>query len=95
VRAQSLLHRIDELTASTVTARLAAWVAARAAQSAAGDFTLGMTQSELASELGTAREVIVRGIARLIEAGAIVRTGRSRFAVRRLATLQAIAGASD
>ena len=95
VRAQSLLHRIDELTASTVTARLAAWVAARAAQSAGADFTLGMTQSELASELGTAREVIVRGIARLIEAGAIVRTGRSRFAVRRLATLQAIAGASD
>jgi CRP-like cAMP-binding protein len=91
-RAQSLLHRIDELTASTVTARLATFVAARAAQSATADFTLGMTQGELATELGTAREVIVRGIARLIEAGAIARTGRSRFAVRRLATLRAIAG---
>jgi CRP-like cAMP-binding protein len=91
-RAQSLLRRIDELTASTVTARLAAFVAARAADSATADFTLGMTQSELAAELGTAREVIVRGIARLIEAGAIARTGRSRFAVRRLATLRAIAG---
>ena len=95
VRAQSLLHRIDELTASTVTARLAAWVLARAAQSSATDFTLGMTQGELAIELGTAREVIVRGIARLIESGAIARTGRSRFTVRRLATLRAIAGESS
>jgi len=91
-RAQSLLQRIDELTASTVTSRLAAFVVARAAASQAADFTLGRTQSELANELGTAREVVVRGIARLIEAGAIVRTGRSRFAVRRLATLRAMAG---
>jgi len=92
VRAQSLLQRIDELTASTVTARLAAFVAARAAESKAPDFTLGVTQQALAAELGTAREVIVRGIARLIEAGAIARAGRSRFVVRRLATLRAMAG---
>jgi CRP/FNR family transcriptional regulator len=91
-RAQSLLHRIDELTASTVTNRLAAFVAERAAESAAADFTLGMTQGELASELGTAREVIVRGIATLIHVGAIARTGRSRFVVRRPALLHSIAG---
>lgn len=91
-RAQSLLQRIDELTASTVTARLAAFVAARAATSETRELTLGVTQEELAAELGTAREVIVRGIARLIEAGAIARTGRSRFVVRRLATLRALAG---
>jgi len=91
-RALSLLHRIDELTASTVTARLAAFVAARAAQDAAPDFSLGMTQGELATELGTAREVIVRGIAQLVDAGAIARTGRSRFVVRRLATLRSMAG---
>jgi len=91
-RAHSLLHRIDELTASTVTARLAAFVAARAAQDAAPDFSLGMTQGELATELGTAREVIVRGIAQLVDAGAIARTGRSRFVVRRLATLRSMAG---
>jgi CRP-like cAMP-binding protein len=92
MRAQSLLQRIDELTASTVTTRLAAFVVTRAAQSQSADFTLGVTQSELAEELGTAREVVVRGIARLVDAGAIARTGRSRFAVRRLATLRAIAG---
>jgi CRP/FNR family transcriptional regulator len=91
-RAQSLLKRIDELTASTVAARLATFIATRAAQSDTADFALGMTQSELANELGTAREVVVRGIARLIDAGAIARTGRSRFVVRRPATLRAIAG---
>jgi len=91
-RAQSLLQRIDELTASTVTMRLAAFVAARAAQNTTADFSLGVTQSELAAELGTAREVIVRGIATLIDVGAIARTGRSRFAVRRLTTLRSIAG---
>jgi len=94
VRAQSLLQRIDELTASTVTARLAAFVAARAAERETREFTLGMTQEELAAELGTAREVVVRGIARLIDVGAIARAGRSRFVVRRLATLRALAGES-
>lgn len=92
VRAQSLLQRIDELTATTVAARLAAFVAARAEASDTRDFTLGVTQEALAAELGTAREVIVRGIARLIDAGAIARAGRSRFVVRRGATLRALAG---
>jgi CRP-like cAMP-binding protein len=93
VRAQSLLRRIDELTASTVNARLASYVADRAAQSSTPEFTLGITQAELANQLGTAREVVVRGLAALIDAGAIGRVGRSRFQVRRLSTLRAIAGA--
>lgn len=91
-RAQSLLQRIDELTASTVTARLAAFVSERADQSVSAEFTLGRTQAQLATELGTAREVIVRGIATLIDAGAIARTGRSRFVVRRLSILRSLAG---
>ena len=91
-RAQSLLRRIDELTASTVNARLASYVAERAAQSSTREFTLGVTQAELANQLGTAREVVVRGLAALIDAGAIGRVGRSRFQVRRLSTLRAIAG---
>jgi CRP/FNR family transcriptional regulator len=91
VRAQSLLRRIDDLTASTVTSRLAAFVLRRSAPG--GDFTLGTSQAALAAELGTAREVVVRSLGQLIEAGAIARTGRSRFAVRQLAVLQSIAGA--
>jgi CRP/FNR family transcriptional regulator, dissimilatory nitrate respiration regulator len=92
VRARGLLHRIDELTATTITARVAAFVLARAEGAPGTDFTLGMSQTELAAELGTAREVIVRALAALVESGALARTGRSRFAVRRLTTLRAIAG---
>jgi CRP/FNR family transcriptional regulator len=91
-RAESLLRRIDELTATTVTGRLAAFLVDRAARSETAEFTLGRTQSALANELGTAREVVVRGIAALIEAGAIARAGRSRFTVRRMSTLRSIGG---
>jgi CRP/FNR family transcriptional regulator len=91
-RAQSLLRRIDELTATTVNSRLASHVAERAAQAEGGEFTLGVTQAELANQLGTAREVVVRGLAALVDAGAIARVGRSRFQVRRPSVLRAIAG---
>ena len=89
-RARGLLRRIDDLTATTITSRVAAYVLARA-ESLGDDFTLGMSQEELARELGTAREVIVRALRSLIDAGAIERTGRSRFVVKQLATLRAIA----
>jgi CRP/FNR family transcriptional regulator len=91
VRAQSLLRRIDDLTATTVTSRLAAFVLRRSNTGA--EFTLGMSQAALATELGTAREVVVRSLGQLVEAGAIARTGRSRFTVKRLAVLKSIAGA--
>jgi CRP/FNR family transcriptional regulator len=94
-RAHSLLARIDELTSTTVVARLARYVLDRAgaagAKSARGGFTLGMSQEALAAELGTAREVVVRGLASLVDSGAIRRTGRSRFAVGRIELLSAIA----
>src|SRR5919198_257955 len=56
-RARGLLRRIDELTATTVTARLANYVLSRGGGSLGKEFTLGMSQEELARELGTAREV--------------------------------------
>lgn len=92
-RAQSLLRRIDELTATTITARLAQHVLARAASDR--DFTLGMSQAALADELGTAREVVVRALASLVRMRAIRRVGRSRFVLGNRATLQSIAGASS
>ena len=91
IRARSLLRRIDELTTRTITARVAAHLLDRAAESDNAEFTLGMSQQALAEELDTAREVIVRSLGALIDAQAISRVGRSRFAVRRMATLRAIA----
>ncbi|HKV51888.1 MAG TPA: Crp/Fnr family transcriptional regulator [Gemmatimonadaceae bacterium] len=90
-RARSLLRRIDELTATTVLVRVARHVLTRAEASTASDFTLGQSQSALADELDTAREVVVRALAALIETGAIRRLGRSRFAVVRPAVLRAMA----
>ena len=75
-----------------MTSRLAAYIVARAAVSKTPEFSLGVTQLELAEELGTAREVVVRGLAALIDAGAIARAGRARFVVRRAAILKSVAG---
>jgi CRP-like cAMP-binding protein len=89
-RALSLLRRIDELTTTTITGRLARYVLGRAEETGEAEFTLGMSQEALAEELGTAREVVVRGLGALVEAGAIRRTGRSKFAVRSAAVLRAL-----
>lgn len=90
-RSRALLRRIDELTATTITARVAGYVLQRADAASNGPFALGMSQEELAREFGTAREVIVRALRALVDAGAIVRSGRSRFAVGNGAVLRAMA----
>ncbi len=90
-RAGSLLRRIDDLTASTVTARLAAFILTRAEAARGQAFSLGKSQQAVAQELGTAREVVVRGIAALIAAGAVRRDGRSRLVVADASVLRAIA----
>jgi CRP/FNR family transcriptional regulator len=89
-RARGLLRRIDDLTATTITARVANYLMTRA-ESLGPELTLGMSQEALARELGTAREVIVRSLRSLVDAGAIERIGRSRFAVKQLKLLRAIA----
>src|SRR5438105_3776490 len=78
-RGRGLLRRIDELTATTITARVADYVRSRSEKSLGDEFILGMSQEELARELGTAREVIVRALRALIAAGAVERAGRARF----------------
>lgn len=93
-RSRALLKRIDELTATTITARVAGYVLERAGNSTNESFALGMSQEELARELGTAREVIVRALRTLVDAGAIARSGRSRFRVVNVAILRAISVSS-
>ena len=89
-RSRALLRRIDELTSTTITARVASYVLARAGDSPDVAFALGMSQEELARELGTAREVVVRALRALVDAGAIVRSGRSRFLVANASLLRAM-----
>src|SRR5689334_3125559 len=89
-RSRALLRRIDDLTATTITARVAGYVFARARETPDHPFALGMSQEELARELGTAREVIVRALRALVDAGAIRRSGRSRFSVVNAAVLRSM-----
>jgi CRP/FNR family transcriptional regulator len=80
-RVQHLVERVGRLTSHGVTARLAQYVIERAGASTAPTFSLGMTQAELAEELGTVREVIVRALRQLKDAGAIASRASGRFAV--------------
>ena len=90
-RARVVLERLDELSSYTVTARLARHLIATAGGSTSREIALGTSQAALADRLGTAREVLVRSLRALCDAGAIRRVGRSRFVVADPARLRAMA----
>ena len=50
-----------------------------------------MTQSALAEEIGTVREVVVRALRELRQSGAIESVGDGKYRVSSLATLQQLA----
>jgi CRP/FNR family transcriptional regulator len=92
-RVRTLVERLDGVTARSVSQRLAALLVARHAQHEAdgGAVTLGGTQQEIAEELGTVREVVVRAVRALCESGAIEPLGRGRYRVRNAAKLEELA----
>ena len=89
-RVRSLIERLDRLTARDVTARLASVVMERPG-SERGAFTLGQTHQQLAEELGTVREVVVRSLRELRRRGVISSAGRGRYRVTDARLLAAIA----
>ena len=89
-RARALIARIDELTTTTMTARVARYILNMPA-AGTPQFSLGISQQELAQDFGTAREVIVRALAALVDGGALSRSGRSRFTVASTKVLQRMA----
>jgi CRP-like cAMP-binding protein len=80
-RVRELVERLDRAATQAVPARLAAFLVTRAQPNEVQPFTLGMTQAELAEELGTVREVLVRGLAQLRHAGVISSAGRGRYVI--------------
>lgn len=80
-RVRGLVERLDGLAARSVGARLAAWLLVRGREAGGGPFTLGGTQAEVAEELGTVREVLVRELGRLRDAGVLRSAGRGRWEV--------------
>jgi CRP/FNR family transcriptional regulator len=80
-RVRTLVERVDRLAMETATTRLARLVLAEVEQSASDVITLGITQTALAAELGTVREVTVRALRALREAGLVESAGRGRLRV--------------
>ena len=73
-RLGALMGRIEELSFSSVDARLSAYLLGRAPG------TVAATQQEIASDIGTAREVVSRRLAAFAKAG-LVRTERGAVTV--------------
>jgi CRP-like cAMP-binding protein len=90
-RVRVLVERLDRVATQSIHGRLAAFLVTRAETAPAGPFTLGLTQAELAEELGTVREVVVRALARLRDAELIDFAGRGRYVITDRAALVELA----
>lgn len=101
-RVQGLVERMDQITMSSVQTRLARFIlqrheTARAATRSSSEtgksatLSLGMTQTALAEELGTVREVVVRALRGLRQAGAIEGAGAGKYRVSNLAIMERLA----
>ena len=95
-RTREIITRLDRLAHQSVLRRLARHLVLRASQSSARPtaISLGMTQVELAAELGTVKEVVVRELRtlrrlRLIEPAS---RGRGMYRVIDLPALRALGG---
>lgn len=92
-RVRTLVQRLDERVGMSVQQRLARLVLARSELANGAPFTLGATQAQAAEELATVREVLVRELRRLRDAGAIRSTSRGRYAVANVRLLRDLARA--
>jgi len=89
-RIRHLLDRLSAQTGDPVRARLAAYLLARPC-GADGARLLGGTQQQVAEEIGTAREVVVRLLRSLVADGTIRMKRRGSFEVLRVARLKELA----
>ncbi|MDQ6768678.1 MAG: helix-turn-helix domain-containing protein [Gemmatimonadota bacterium] len=87
---------------SSVQARLARFIVerhraamdggrSRSGRGERGTFSLGMTQTALAEELGTVREVVVRALRGLRQLGAIESAGDGKYRVSNRSILEQLA----
>jgi len=89
-RIRQLVERLSSRTGDPMQARLASYILSRP-RTPAGVIVLGETQQAVAEELGTVREIVVRQLGVLVEAGLLERCGRGRYAIRDAIGLSVIA----
>jgi CRP-like cAMP-binding protein len=92
-RVRLLVDRLDRLAVESARTRLVGHLAHARANGAT--ITLGMTQSALAAELGTVREVIVRTLHELRAAGLIEAAGKGRIHIINVPAMRALAAAGS
>ncbi len=80
-RVRTLVSRLDDRASRTVEQRVAVLLLARHAEHGDQPFSLGATQAVVAEELGTVREVLVRTLRALRQAGCIRAVSRGRYVV--------------
>jgi CRP-like cAMP-binding protein len=80
-RVRELVERLDRTALRPVSARLAEYLIARADARHRAVIAIGMTQQQLAEELGTVREVIVRELHALRASGLLRALGGGRFEI--------------
>jgi CRP-like cAMP-binding protein len=90
-RVRLLIDRLDRNTTQPTLGRLAAHLLMRSMSSRGRSFTLGASQQQTAEELGTVRELVVRGLRTLRDRGAIEARGGGRYSVADEALLRRIA----
>jgi CRP/FNR family cyclic AMP-dependent transcriptional regulator len=95
VRLRGVISRFHSLNQTSVAIRLARHLLAQPGAATGRRVSLGMTQSELAAELGTVREVVVRELRRLVERGLVASGGRGLYRVIDAAALRAIADTGE
>lgn len=94
-RVRFLVNKIERNASQPTVARLAELVLARARNDGDGTgFTLGVSQEKAAEEIGTVRELVVRGLRSLRELGAIDALGGGRYTVRNAELLKRVADCS-
>ncbi|MEO8335527.1 MAG: Crp/Fnr family transcriptional regulator [bacterium] len=81
-RVRYLVAKLDSAANQSTLGRLAELVLTRADAAGGKSFTLGTTQQQAAEEIGTVREVLVRGLRTLKEQGAIEAKGGGRFVLK-------------
>jgi CRP/FNR family transcriptional regulator len=90
-RVRHLVDRLDRNASHSTLGRLAEHLLARSIASRGRSFTLGASQQQAAEELGTVRELVVRGLRTLRDRGAIVAHGGGRYSVTDEVLLREIA----
>lgn len=90
-RLRGVITRLSDVNQTRVAVRLSRHLADRPGAASGRKVSLGMTQAELAEELGTVREVVVRELRRLCERQLVASAGRGLYRVTDIAALRAIA----